>query len=66
MRSRRKGVANKIVSLPEITMEWLRQDMLDDPRAVDLITAGKLDSSATKAQIIAVLNNHSPGGMLAT
>ncbi len=64
MSTGRKGGAGKTLPLPKITMDWLKRDMLNDPRVVALFEAGKLDNTATKSNIITVLKNHNQGGML--
>lgn len=54
-RLRRHGQNQKAAILPKITMEWLKDDMLNDDRIGDLIEAGVIGSSATKTELLEAL-----------
>ena len=56
-RLRRHRENTKTAPLPEITMQWTKSQMLNDDRVNDLIEAGVIGCSDTKAQIIKAVNN---------
>tara|TARA_R110002073_G_scaffold29354_1_gene92594 strand:- start:2100 stop:2279 length:180 start_codon:yes stop_codon:yes gene_type:complete len=56
-RLRRHGQNRKAQQLPEITMKWTRAQMLNDARVIAMFADGKLDTTATKKNIINVVKH---------